>query len=527
MALVSILSVGLPKLAVAEDTTTVTWPGVFDDAPQGKDITDDYALNMETDSTGGGAGKGWMLSGAAARDGNAIQLTSNSPGQKGQTWNLKKLGGGAFHLRFWFETSSNSETEVGKGLAWFFTENAEPSGLLYGSNEKFKGLMIGFDSFDDDLSKDNPIIMAWVNNGTGVFSHDTDGKGTRQAGCRAKYRNRKLPVGVDIIYHRVPGTDGGISSNLRVRLHMGGQRGWEICMVKEDLDLPYEGFFGFTAANKLDNAGDNVKLAGLKVWDLRAAEEEAERAAAKALEEAQKDADAPTKETHELVLMTVEKGKALQDRLLDNIMAAVNRHRQFFIAEFGEMHRKLNDALDRISIVPAQVEEIRLLLDDVKGLQDKQEALQKEIVEVAGGGGSDDKDSLQNRVKKTAEAISELQHMLGKQEEQEREQKGHLRDHRKVLLKVLDSPNEQGWGTTAYHGLCICQVIFLIVLFWSKSSGKGASSPGSGSPTSSQAFGSSSFGRASSFGSDTPYGGLGGGGGSPQSPYGNNPYGGI
>jgi len=65
-----------------------------------------------------------------------------------------------------------------------------PVGNLAGANEKFNGLVLFFDSKDDDGKGDNPIVNGWMNDGTKLFNHDTDGLGTRFGGCRAKYRNR-------------------------------------------------------------------------------------------------------------------------------------------------------------------------------------------------------------------------------------------------------------------------------------------------------------------------------------------------
>ena len=84
-----------------------------------------------------------------------------------------------------------------------------PVGNLAGANEKFNGLVLFFDSKDDDGKGDNPIVNGWMNDGTKLFNHDTDGLGTRFGGCRAK---------ISVIH--------GTSTWLRGLQLWSGARGW-------------------------------------------------------------------------------------------------------------------------------------------------------------------------------------------------------------------------------------------------------------------------------------------------------------
>merc|ERR1712159_220670 len=148
-------------------------------------------------------------------------------------------------------------------MAFWYTKNLEPPGILYGSNEKFNGLGVLFDSFDDDKASDNPIIMTWLNNGTKLFHHDTDGLGTRFGGCRAKYRNRKAPVGVKITYTQ---------DSIKVLLDMRNNGVWERCLVKDNIYLSSGSYFGFSSANMAEKAGDEVRIVNMKVYDLETKE---------------------------------------------------------------------------------------------------------------------------------------------------------------------------------------------------------------------------------------------------------------
>ena len=144
-----------------------------------------------------------------------------------------------------------------------------------------------------------------MNDGTKLFHHDTDGLGTRFGGCRAKYRSRKKPVGVKITYKAEEQT-------LQVQLHMGAAKGWEPCLSKDGIELVKNGYFGFSGANRKDDAGDKHQVHDFRMWDLSMQADNEKDEEAKRQEAWKKEDAAPDKQTHELVEITKVKGKDLQ-----------------------------------------------------------------------------------------------------------------------------------------------------------------------------------------------------------------------
>ena len=55
--------------------------------------------------------------------------------------------------------------------AVWFTEEKGTEGPVFGNVDKWKGLGIIFDSFDNDGQHNNPYIMAMVNDGTKEYDH--------------------------------------------------------------------------------------------------------------------------------------------------------------------------------------------------------------------------------------------------------------------------------------------------------------------------------------------------------------------
>jgi len=54
-----------------------------------------------------------------------------------------------------------------------YTSNVMAPGILFGSEERYEGFGLLFDSYDDDGKNDNPIIMGWINDGTKVLPTPT------------------------------------------------------------------------------------------------------------------------------------------------------------------------------------------------------------------------------------------------------------------------------------------------------------------------------------------------------------------
>merc|ERR1712178_389668 len=81
---------------------------------------------------------------------------------------------------------------------------------------------------------------------------------TRFGGCRAKYRNRGNKVGVKVQYQH---------DSLKVLLDMRNNGVWERCLVKDNIYLSAGSYFGFSAANMAESAGDEVRIHNLVVRD--------------------------------------------------------------------------------------------------------------------------------------------------------------------------------------------------------------------------------------------------------------------
>merc|ERR1712166_447247 len=170
-----------------------------------------------------------------------FELTTNAENSVGAIWSKEVNHADGWEMQFLVHVSGEPES-TGKGLAFWYTNQPLEVGTLYGSDERFEGFGLLFDSHDDDGKNDNPIIMGFVNDGTKVFNHDTDGLGTRFGGCRAKYRNRGNKVGVKITYSQ---------DSIKVLLDMRNNGVWERCLAKDSIYLATGSHIGFSASLEL------------------------------------------------------------------------------------------------------------------------------------------------------------------------------------------------------------------------------------------------------------------------------------
>jgi len=57
------------------------------------------------------------------------------------------------------------------GVAFWFTSTKGFEGPVFGSSDKWNGLGIFFDSFDNDNKHNNPYVLAMLNDGTKAYDH--------------------------------------------------------------------------------------------------------------------------------------------------------------------------------------------------------------------------------------------------------------------------------------------------------------------------------------------------------------------
>jgi len=390
----------------------------------------------------------WNLGEQAVVDGIDVKLIGRDAKSKGTIWATEQCHADQWEAKFDLTITGDSETP-GKGLAFWYTTSVMKAGILFGSEERYEGFGLLFDSYDDDGKADNPIIMGWINDGTKVFNHDTDGLGTRFGGCRAKYRNRGNKVGVMVQYQH---------DSLKVLLDMRNNGVWERCLVKDNIYLSAGSYFGFSASNMADSVGDEVRIHNLVVRDLETKESiKKEEEEIKKKEEEEKKSRIASGEIHDLAEQMTGMQKDLHEEFLQKISDMIQRDHVTASHEFRAIRTQLTETIEQAA---SPKDTLSQLQGTVKGLSDSLEQMRKDVQTLRSmkdsGGGQDIKAKLEG----FEGDISHIKQSVENQMSQQRSAKAEMKDH----IQSVQTAVKEGGGGGSWTYVLLFQVLFVVAL---------------------------------------------------------------
>ncbi|XP_028177939.1 protein ERGIC-53 isoform X3 [Ostrinia furnacalis] len=184
----------------------------------------------------------WEYGGNAIASGESVRLAPSMRSQKGAIWSKHPLSFDWWEVDVMFKVTGRGRIGA-DGLAfWYTTQRGDYTGEVFGSSDRWNGLALIFDSFDNDNKHNNPYIMAVLNDGTKVFDHKSDGSTQLLSGCLRDFRNKPFPTRARIEYYL---------NTLTVYFHNGmtnNEADYELCFRAENVVLPRGGYFGLSAA---------------------------------------------------------------------------------------------------------------------------------------------------------------------------------------------------------------------------------------------------------------------------------------
>ncbi|KAK7788355.1 hypothetical protein R5R35_009505 [Gryllus longicercus] len=184
----------------------------------------------------------WEYGGNAIASAENVRIAPSLRSQKGAIWTKAKTNFDWWEVDVLFRVTGRGRIGA-DGLAFWYTETKGAyDGPVFGSSDKWVGLGIFFDSFDNDNKHNNPYIMAIVNDGTKEFDHQNDGTTQLLAGCLRDFRNKPFPTRARIEYYM---------NTLTVLFHSGmtnNEQDMEVCLRVDNVVLPKTGHFGLSAA---------------------------------------------------------------------------------------------------------------------------------------------------------------------------------------------------------------------------------------------------------------------------------------
>ncbi|KAK2945504.1 putative ERGIC-53 like protein [Blattamonas nauphoetae] len=200
----------------------------------------------------------WRTGGRASVTNEQVSLTPLSPSSRGLLYSFQPSFQSEWEATFSIKISGSGRVG-GEGMAFWYTQQPLSEGPVYGAADKWTGLSVILDVYDNDNKRNNPYILAMMNDGTKVYDHDNDGITQELAGCICEFRNSKSPAHFRVIYSNrtlsVFSTEQLRSRHSRSyasqpgdapELFDGKQMKPLFCVT--DLDLPSGYYFGFSAS---------------------------------------------------------------------------------------------------------------------------------------------------------------------------------------------------------------------------------------------------------------------------------------
>ncbi|XP_021951686.1 protein ERGIC-53 [Folsomia candida] len=201
----------------------------------------------------------WEHSGNAIASEENLRITPSLKSQKGMIWSKLPTAFEWWEVEILFRVTGRGRIGA-DGLAFWFTEQKGVEGPVFGTSDKWVGLGVLFDTFDNDNKHNNPYIMAMVNDGTKAYDHQNDGSTQQLAGCLRDFRNKPFPVRTKVMYYK---------NVLSIFINNGmsnSDTDYELCLRAENVFLPSRGYFGLSAAT--GGLADDHDVQKFMTWSL-------------------------------------------------------------------------------------------------------------------------------------------------------------------------------------------------------------------------------------------------------------------
>jgi len=186
-----------------------------------------------------------------------LRLAPSVQSQRGSIWSDLPVPFPQWQMIFTFSITGRGRLG-GDGLAFWYTEKPLELGKAMGSAEVFDGLMLAFDTYDNDAKRDNPTVYGILNDNTKAFDPETDGSDLLFASCSAGFRNSPMPTWV-----RVTNAHG----RLKVEIDINSKgKSPVVCFDLPDIILPTGYYFGFSSAT--GGLADDHDLISVEMFEI-------------------------------------------------------------------------------------------------------------------------------------------------------------------------------------------------------------------------------------------------------------------
>eukprot|EP00123_Amoebidium_parasiticum_P012073 comp21093_c0_seq1/m.28470 comp21093_c0_seq1/g.28470 ORF comp21093_c0_seq1/g.28470 comp21093_c0_seq1/m.28470 type:complete len:458 (-) comp21093_c0_seq1:387-1760(-) len=180
---------------------------------------------------------GWDVEGSTLVNEKSVRLVPSAQNRKGRIWNHAASNMTAWEFRVEFMIFGKKVGADGMGI--WYSKRKDGGDSVFGGPDKWEGLGIFIDTFDNNQKGDNPTIYGIINDGTQGYHHNNDGADQTLGSCQAPVRNSLAPVQLLVTYK---------DTKLEVKYDTTRTNSYTTCFTATNVHLPPGYFFGVTAA---------------------------------------------------------------------------------------------------------------------------------------------------------------------------------------------------------------------------------------------------------------------------------------
>jgi hypothetical protein len=216
-------------------------------------VTSRHSL-MRPFVVGRGGVRFWQHGGSTLIGEDYIRLTPDAQSKSGYLWNTPRLSVFDWETELEFRIGGSGRLGA-DGIGFWYVRDTLEEGPVFGSKDAWDGLLVAFDTFDNEGAHDNPYVAVILNDGTKKYDGaGDDGKAMQLGGCTSPFRNPGRNSKARIRYL-------GTQKKLSVMLETSGTDTWVTCFEGQ-AELPRGYYLGVTAAT--GGLSDNHDIYGIK-----------------------------------------------------------------------------------------------------------------------------------------------------------------------------------------------------------------------------------------------------------------------
>lgn len=204
----------------------------------------------------------WDFGGDAIVEVNKyVRLAQDMQSRRGWIWTKTPLTASSWEVEFEFKVSGSSDSLYGDGFAFWHTNDSMKQGPVFGSQDKFLGLGVFFDTYVNGRHRGTiqfPLVQAMIGDGETSYDNNNDGVDNQVGSCKADFRKVTHMTRAKVRYLA--------HTSLEVLLDVKGANAFESCFKVDDVSLPPSGYLGFSSHT--GDASDNHDIIRVMTYSI-------------------------------------------------------------------------------------------------------------------------------------------------------------------------------------------------------------------------------------------------------------------